>query len=240
MNIQRKQYHSIPLRSTQAKQALTRKTTGEVQTRGTQPQTQAPTKRQSYVSQRNMPAMPDENQQFSIAPLPKSAVRYTDAYGREVLQQGKQRLVIQRRKARRRFHWLVPASAAAMVTIGLLFAGNAVFSAIQANQLNVQYGYPRFYQTDAIVGHDDSKAHPSHFIFENLNAQVVIVEIPGGNLAKAQIIGGPHLFGNDASDQPVTASFADVNGDGKLDIVLHIEGQNIILLNTGTSFKPEQ
>ena len=34
---------------------------------------------------------------------------------------------------------------------------------------NLVYGTPRTYQTDAVVGHGDSKAHPSHFIAINYN-----------------------------------------------------------------------
>ena len=43
------------------------------------------------------------------------------------------------------------------------------------------YGVPRTYQTDAVVGHGDSAAHPSHFITINLNGKIEVIEIPGGD-----------------------------------------------------------
>src|SRR2546425_1583080 len=42
------------------------------------------------------------------------------------------------------------------------------------------YGRPRTFQTDAVVGHNDSAASPSHFIAINLNRHVEVIECPGG------------------------------------------------------------
>src|SRR6266852_2971289 len=102
MNGQRRQFHSIPLRK-QAVQAQTRTTTGShtaipaQQTRGKQPQTQAP-KPQSFLSHRNMPAMPDEDDLYLPAHTHTSARRYIDTQGREVIERGSQRLIIEKRK----------------------------------------------------------------------------------------------------------------------------------------------
>src|SRR6266487_4661311 len=43
------------------------------------------------------------------------------------------------------------------------------------------YGYPRTYQTDAVVGHGDSLAHPSHFIAINLDGHLEVIELSGGD-----------------------------------------------------------
>ncbi|HET9921760.1 MAG TPA: hypothetical protein VFQ30_18105 [Ktedonobacteraceae bacterium] len=104
-------------------------------------------------------------------------------------------------------------------------------------QLTSTYEYPRIYQTAEVVGHADSTDHPTTFIFENLNRQVLIIEFPGGNFTKARIYKGPYLYSDNADQVPVTAEFKDVNGDGKVDIVLHIGDQRVVFLNTGTEFK---
>ncbi len=95
-----------------------------------------------------------------------------------------------------------------------------------------------------MVGHSDSAAHPSHFTFENLRGHIIIIELPGGNIAHAHIYGGPTIYTAGGDLVPVTGSFQDVNGDGKPDMVVTIgDGSNktqIIFLNNGTTFVPEQ
>ena len=58
------------------------------------------------------------------------------------------------------------------------------------------YGRPRTFQTDAVVGHDDSTSNPSHFIAINLNRHVIVIELPGGDPAKARIYPITTLFGD--------------------------------------------
>ena len=36
----------------------------------------------------------------------------------------------------------------------------------------------------------------------------------------------------------MTLSFKDVNGDGKLDMLVHIQDQTFVFLNDGTQFRP--
>jgi hypothetical protein len=110
----------------------------------------------------------------------------------------------------------------------------------QIHQDDVTYGRPRTYQVNAVVGHSDSASNPSHFIFLNLNRHVVIVEMPGGDSTHSRIFNGPTLFGNGQDLTPVTAEFKDVNGDGKVDMIVHIQDQRLVFLNDGTQFVPQQ
>ena len=103
--------------------------------------------------------------------------------------------------------------------------------------------YPRTFQSDAVVGHGDSASNPSHFIALNLNGQVLVIEIPGGNPAKAQVYIGPRLFGAGEDLAPVTLSFEeDCNGDGKPDLNIHIAGSDKIICypNNGKTFTTTQ
>src|SRR6266550_4488122 len=110
----------------------------------------------------------------------------------------------------------------------------------RVHQDDVQYGRPRTFQMDAVVGHEDSPANPTHFIFLNLNRHVEIIELPGGDAAHAHIYQGPVLFGDGQDLTPVTGEIRDVNGDGKPDVIVHIQDQQLVLINDGTQFRPQQ
>ena len=98
------------------------------------------------------------------------------------------------------------------------------------------YGYPRIYQTDAVVGHNDSAANPSHFIALNLHGQVIVIEIPGGNPAKSVDYIGPDLIANGDDLIPLTLSFSDVNHDCKPVMFVHIQDRAVKFCNDGTKF----
>jgi hypothetical protein len=133
------------------------------------------------------------------------------------------------------------AIALAFVLIG--FCGYVVLGGLgnwwQTQRDDWAYGRPRTYQADAVVGHDDSQASPSHFIALNLNGQVIVIELPGGNPARAQIYIGPTLIGDGPEGLvPVTLTFEDRNGDGKPDLNIHLGDQVVVFLNNGTKFVP--
>ena len=183
----------------------------------------------------------EEDDSFYPQRLPTSSRRYTTTQGQRVIQQGNRRIVIHDEPPPKRGnHWLLHI-VIGMLTMLLIWFGVQLFGNwwIQ-HQEDSAYGMPRTYQTDQVVGHSDSTAHPTHFIFENLAGHVVIIELPGGNIAHARIYSGPTLFSDSAGHIPVTAEFTDVNNDGRLDIVLHIQDQRIVYLNDGTQFKPQQ
>jgi hypothetical protein len=100
-----------------------------------------------------------------------------------------------------------------------------------------RYGYPRVYQLDAVVGHHDSARHPTHLLALNLDGHIQVIEIPGGDASHERVYLGPTIVGANAALLPVTLSVTDVNGDGKPDLLVHIQGQTIVLLNTGSQFQ---
>lgn len=143
------------------------------------------------------------------------------------------------RKRRKRSPWF--AICAGMLLMLLLVVGAGYFASWwQVQQDNATYGMPRTYQTNAVVGHGDSASKPSHFIFMNLNSRVIIVEFPGGDSAHAIIYTGPVLSGANSDLIPITGEFRDVNGDGHLDMLVHIQGQTVVFINTGSKFRPLQ
>ena len=137
-----------------------------------------------------------------------------------------------------RFHWLVFVGMA-MFT---MLVGWVVLTMLsnwwQVTQDDWHYGRPRTFQADTVVGHNDSAASPSHFIAINLNRHVEVIECPGGDCSHALIYLGPTLFGDGQDLTPVTLTFQDANGDGKPDMVIHIQDQRIAFINENGKFRP--
>jgi hypothetical protein len=100
------------------------------------------------------------------------------------------------------------------------------------------YGNPRTFQIDAIVGQGDGPSHPSHFIALNLGGQLIVIEFPGADPSKGRDFLITTLYGPNASKVPVTLSFADANHDGKPDLLVHFEGQQVVYLNDHATFRP--
>ncbi len=103
---------------------------------------------------------------------------------------------------------------------------------------DIHYGRPRTFQTDAVVGHNDSSSNPSHFIALNLNGRLEVIEFPGGDAPKARIYIGPQLYGSGDQLIPVTLSFVDVNGNHRPDMILHFQDTRLVYINENGGFRP--
>jgi hypothetical protein len=105
------------------------------------------------------------------------------------------------------------------------------------------YGYPRTIHAAASVGHGTAQHPISYFTGENVRGAIYVWEI--GEAAAAQAT--THVYyiiqlSGQASDlTPVTAiTFADMNGDGKLDMLVTLEnGSTFVLYNTGSEFSQQ-
>lgn len=136
-------------------------------------------------------------------------------------------------------------SGSRIVTIALLllvlgFSGSVVLNWAGEKFNDLQYGRPRTFQTDSVVGHNnDSDFAKSHFIALNLNGQIEIIEIPAGDGSKAVSYVGPNIVN---SNIPIKVKFVDVNDDQRPDMVIEIEdGSNHVMIwpNTGQKFDPK-
>ncbi len=130
------------------------------------------------------------------------------------------------------------------VGIGMLLAilvvvlGQLLIGWIGNTWNTFQYGYPRTYQVDAVVGHHDSVAHPSHFIALNIQGQIEIIEFPGGDASHAKIYLGPHAYGSQADLVPVTLRFVDTQHNHQPDMVIQFQGEQIMFHNADGTFHP--
>ena len=143
-----------------------------------------------------------------------------------------------------RVHWLLPAGVGMIAMLVLWIIGSNVLAWGTQRYNDIVYGMPRTYQTDAVVGHgSDSPQHPSHFIALNLNHQAVVIELMAGDPAKS-VSYKANFYATSSDDNlaPVTLEFKDVNGDHKVDMIVHIhlQGQDqvVVFINDGKEFRP--
>ncbi len=125
-----------------------------------------------------------------------------------------------------------PAATVALVYLTLLLASGQ--GRIWVDDL--RYGRPRTMQISGAVGHNEANGEPTHFVAMNLNRRVVVIEMPGGDATKAQVLQGPYLFGADEDLTPVRLRLSDVNHDGKNDLVINVKNEEMIYVNSGDNF----
>ena len=102
---------------------------------------------------------------------------------------------------------------------------------------DLHYGRPRTAQYDVVISPGDTVANRSHFIVMNLKRHIEIIDCPASDCSKAKVLIGPVLIGQNQDLAPVTLTFKDVNGDGKLDIVVNVQDSHFIFINDNGSFR---
>ena len=130
-------------------------------------------------------------------------------------------------------HFLFSAGVGMCIVILLLFIWNVVVSPFIHNmQLQWHYGDNRVSMMGADVGHGGV----SRFIAFDGENEIVIVEVVSKKYMVYTIPTGK------LQNQLVTLSLKDVNGDGKVDLIVTVDGQegSFVLYNTGSSFQSNQ
>lgn len=102
---------------------------------------------------------------------------------------------------------------------------------------DLRYGRPRTTHLAAMVGHEGATGQPSHLIAMNLNRQVVVLELVGGDPNTIRSLPGPYLFGAGEDLTPVTMELQDINGDGQQDLLLNVRREQIVYLNKDGAFR---
>lgn len=126
--------------------------------------------------------------------------------------------------------------ACALIGMAAMFivivTGNMAITWFQSVRTDWQYGNPRTFQCDADVKHDGI----SHFIVENLNGHIVIIEVLTDHIDKTKIYDGPVLMGQGATTNAATIRFEDLNHDGLPDMLLTVDNALYVYLNNGNVF----
>jgi hypothetical protein len=137
-------------------------------------------------------------------------------------------------------HWTHTAAYG----VALFFAALAIYALVSVFMGkatvffdDIRYGRPRTTQLTGFVGHGEAQGQPSHFMALNLNRQVVVIELPGGDASQARTIQGPYLFGANEDLTPVFLELRDMDGDGNKDLILDIRREQIVYVNKDGSFR---
>jgi hypothetical protein len=137
----------------------------------------------------------------------------------------------------RNVHWMLYVGIGMIAALALWVTASSLLAWGTNKYNDIVYGYPRTSQKDAVVGHNgDSPAHPSHFIALNFHGQVIVIELPAGDPTKSIDYIGPDLIATGDDQIPVTLTFGDVNKDGKMDMIIHIQDKEVYFCNNGKKF----
>ncbi|MBO9311575.1 MAG: hypothetical protein J7456_09315 [Chloroflexus sp.] len=101
-----------------------------------------------------------------------------------------------------------------------------------------RYGRPRTTHLSGYAGLPAERSgQPSRFIALNLDRQVVIIVIPGGDVRQLQTWQGPYLFGLHEDLTPVVLSLKDEDRDGLADLLVTIHQEQLVYLNRDGTFR---
>jgi hypothetical protein len=132
-------------------------------------------------------------------------------------------------------HPLLIIGLSMLITLLLLWVVQGILTWGSTQLDTLRYGYPRSLSLDRAVGHELGKTL-SHFQAFNLQGQIYVLEIPGGNASAAQLLVGPHLFGPGADLAPVTLVFQ--GNPRSPDLLVQVHGIEARFHNTGKTYVP--
>lgn len=133
-------------------------------------------------------------------------------------------------------HWLLSLGLGMVVMLLLVFFWQFAVQNVTDFYNDWHYGQPRTFQTDAFVGHEVDAKIPSHFIAVNLNGNIEVIELPGGDTAHTQRFQVTQLSGEAGKLIPVTLEFVDSQHTHHPDMIVHIQNTEILFHNTNGTF----
>lgn len=131
---------------------------------------------------------------------------------------------------------LLYLGTALLALLALYIVLNAMVSWGRVAFDDMRYGVPRTFHLTADVGHGGGSGLPSHLIAVNLDRQVIVIDIPGGDADKIRTLRGPYLFGEGEDLTPVTMHLDDMDGDTHSDLIVRVKDEEIIYLNQEGGF----
>jgi hypothetical protein len=132
--------------------------------------------------------------------------------------------------------WLLQASLYVIVLLSFTLVVNHGLGWAQRTLDDLRYGMPRTVQLSAVVGAGDSVANPTHFIALNIDGQISVLVLPGGDANRLVTLPGPYVIGDYGRAAVPVLSLADLTGDGAPDLLLTIRGETIVYGNQAGTF----
>ena len=171
-------------------------------------------------------ATSDVDEGLDVVPTHRSARRYRSTTQSQPTSRQRTPAV----RAPARFHFTVYIGLALLCMVVGFIVLSMLGSWWQRTQDDWHYGMPRTFQMDAVVGHHDSAAHPSHFVALNLGGHLSVIEMPGGDLSRTMIYAGPIIYAPDADRVAVTLSVAH-DGQGHPQLLLHYQNSVVVFVD---------
>jgi hypothetical protein len=132
--------------------------------------------------------------------------------------------------------WLVQASMYALVLLALALVVGRGLAWAQCTIDDLRYGVPRTVQLAGVVGGGDSATNPTRFIGLNIDGQVSVLVLPGGDASRVAPLLGPYVIGDNGSAAVPLLSLADLTGDGAPDLLVTIRGEIVVYGNHDGTF----
>jgi hypothetical protein len=131
----------------------------------------------------------------------------------------------------------VPVSLGMLLMLFIVVGGYVLLGWVQTSWDDLHYGRPRTFQMDAFVGHEMGTV-PSHFIALNLQGQIDIIELPGGDATHARMYVGPRIYGPGADLVPVTLRFVASAQPDHPDMIVLFQNTQFVFHNVAGTFRP--
>jgi len=132
---------------------------------------------------------------------------------------------------------LVPIGVGMLLMLLVVVLGQWMLGWVQTSWDDLHYGRPRTFQMDAFVGHETGST-PSHFIAVNLQGQIDIIELPGGDPTHAKMYVGPHIYGEGSDLVPVTLRFVASAHAHHPDMLILFQNTQVVFHNVNGTFEP--
>ncbi len=102
---------------------------------------------------------------------------------------------------------------------------------------DLRYGDPRTTHLSGFVNHGEEQGQPTHFVAINLDRQVVVLELPGGDASQVRHLPGPYLFGEHEDLTPISLVLHDMDNDGYNDLLIEVHNEQVLYLNKDGAFR---
>lgn len=106
----------------------------------------------------------------------------------------------------------------------------------QRSMDSLRYGFPRRVVVAGFVGHGEDQGEPTRIITLNINGQVSMLELPGGDSRQLKVYEGPYLVGRDSMYVVPLPQLRDMNGDGHVDLLITVRDETLVYLNRDGAF----
>ncbi len=125
-----------------------------------------------------------------------------------------------------------------LVAVAIYVLVGALVSWGQVRLDDLRYGRPRTTHLEVMLGHRaEATGQSTRVIGLNLDRQVVVLVLPGGDPAQIYSLPGPYLFGATEDLVPVVLSLQDIDGDTRPDLLMNVRNEQIIYLNREGTFR---